>query len=99
MPRTRRTRNGGRVCERFIHCDGCDREIVSYREFMGVDFRTRDGRVWWRELHLGMGNSVAVAEMTVAGIAAKIAQGARIGRDEARWLWVHASDEELRGMA
>src|SRR6201996_5216201 len=46
-----------------------------------------------------MGNSVAVTEMTAAGIAAKVRQGERIGRDEARWLWLHASDDELKAMA
>ena len=37
--------------------------------------------------------------MSVAGIAAKLAQGLRIGRDEARWLWTNASDAELRSLA
>jgi cyclic dehypoxanthinyl futalosine synthase len=38
-------------------------------------------------------------EMTFAEIAAKAAQGVRIGRDEARWLWSNASDSELRLLA
>jgi len=37
--------------------------------------------------------------MSVAGIAAKIGHGLRIGRDEARWLWENASDVELRSLA
>ena len=37
--------------------------------------------------------------MTVADIAARIAQGGRIGRDEARWLWENASDDELCSLA
>jgi len=37
--------------------------------------------------------------MTVASIAAKIAQGSRIGQDEARWLWENASDSEMRSLA
>jgi cyclic dehypoxanthinyl futalosine synthase len=47
----------------------------------------------------GMSYSAASLDMTVAGIAAKIAQGSRIGRDEARWLWENASDMELRSLA
>ena len=46
----------------------------------------------------GMGSSTA-AEITIAGIEAKISQGLRIGRDEARWLWENASDAELRSLA
>ncbi len=46
-----------------------------------------------------MSHSIASSDTTVAGIAAKIAQGLRIGREEARWLWENASDEELRGLA
>ncbi len=37
--------------------------------------------------------------MSIAGITARISQGLRIGRDEARWLWTNASDEELRSLA
>jgi len=48
---------------------------------------------------MGMGHSAASLDMTVAGIAAKIAQRLRIGRDEARWLWENASDAELCSMA
>jgi cyclic dehypoxanthinyl futalosine synthase len=43
--------------------------------------------------------SAASLDTTVAGIAAKVATGSRIGRDEARWLWENASDEELRSLA
>jgi cyclic dehypoxanthinyl futalosine synthase len=46
-----------------------------------------------------MGNSTASLDMSVAGIAAKVNQGLRIGRDEARWLWENASDVELCSMA
>jgi cyclic dehypoxanthinyl futalosine synthase len=46
-----------------------------------------------------MSHSSASLDVTVAGIAAKVAKGARIGRDEARWLWENASDAELRAMA
>src|SRR5271163_2866128 len=47
----------------------------------------------------GMSHSAASFDTTVAGIAAKIDQGSRIGRDEAKWLWENASDVELRSMA
>jgi cyclic dehypoxanthinyl futalosine synthase len=46
-----------------------------------------------------MSQIAASVETTFAEIAAKVAQGERIGRDEARWLWVNASDEELRSLA
>ena len=46
-----------------------------------------------------MSQIAASVETTFAEIAAKVAQGARIGRDEARWLWLNASDEELRSLA
>jgi cyclic dehypoxanthinyl futalosine synthase len=46
-----------------------------------------------------MSQIAASVETTFAEIAAKVAQGARIGRDEARWLWVNASDGELRSLA
>ena len=47
----------------------------------------------------GMSHSVVSLDITLSGIAAKVAQGVRIGRDEARWLWQNASDEELRSLA
>jgi len=47
----------------------------------------------------GMGQIAASVETTFSEIAAKVAHGVRIGRDEARWLWVNASDEELRSLA
>jgi len=34
-----------------------------------------------------------------AQIAAKVARGERIGPDEARWLWMNATDAELQSMA
>jgi cyclic dehypoxanthinyl futalosine synthase len=36
---------------------------------------------------------------TVAGIAAKLAEGSRIDQDDARWLWRNASDAELCRLA
>src|SRR3984957_1674143 len=36
---------------------------------------------------------------TFSEIAGKVTEGSRIGRDEARWLWNNASDEELRSLA
>jgi cyclic dehypoxanthinyl futalosine synthase len=47
----------------------------------------------------GMGHSAASLDLSVAGIAAKISQGLRIGRDEARWLWMNASDAEMCSLA
>jgi cyclic dehypoxanthinyl futalosine synthase len=38
-------------------------------------------------------------EPTLSGIAAKVEQGERIGRDEARWLWINASDADLQALA
>jgi len=46
-----------------------------------------------------MSHSTTSLDTTFAGVAAKIAQGVRIGRDEARWLWENASDTELRSLA
>jgi cyclic dehypoxanthinyl futalosine synthase len=50
-----------------------------------------------------MSNSAASLDTTVATtfaeIAAKVARGTRIGRDEALWLWKNASDEEMRLLA
>jgi cyclic dehypoxanthinyl futalosine synthase len=46
-----------------------------------------------------MSNSAVSLDLTFSEIAAKVGQGTRIGRDEARWLWSHASDEELRSLA
>jgi cyclic dehypoxanthinyl futalosine synthase len=36
---------------------------------------------------------------TIDGITAKLAEGSRIDRDEARWLWMNASDLELQRLA
>jgi cyclic dehypoxanthinyl futalosine synthase len=46
-----------------------------------------------------MSGSTASLDMTVAGIASKVARGIRVGRDEALWLWKNASDVELRSLA
>src|SRR3979490_1466990 len=46
-----------------------------------------------------MSYSTVSLDTSVAGIAARIAQGLRIGRDEARWLWTNASDAEMRSLA
>lgn len=46
-----------------------------------------------------MSHSTASLDTTFAGITAKIGQGSRIGRDEARWLWENASDAELCSLA
>jgi cyclic dehypoxanthinyl futalosine synthase len=46
-----------------------------------------------------MSHSAVSLAPTIAGIAAKLAQGSRIGRDEARWLWMNASDAELCRLA
>jgi cyclic dehypoxanthinyl futalosine synthase len=55
----------------------------------------------WAEPHytIGMSHSVVSVAPTIAGIAAKLAEGLRIDRDEARWLWMNASDVELRRLA
>src|ERR1700723_2838775 len=42
-----------------------------------------------------MSYSTTSLDTTVAGVAAKIEQGVRIGKEEARWLWENASDAEL----
>lgn len=61
--------------------------------------------VYWRILKerahytRTMSNSAVSLDTTVTGIAAKIAQGLRIGQDEARWLWENASDAELCALA
>jgi cyclic dehypoxanthinyl futalosine synthase len=46
-----------------------------------------------------MNHIVASFEVTFSKILAKVAGGARIGRDEARWLWNNASDDDLRSLA
>lgn len=38
-------------------------------------------------------------DITIAELEAKLAQGLRVSRDEARWLWKNASDEELKLLA
>src|SRR5258705_13901942 len=47
----------------------------------------------------GMGHSAVSLDLSVDGIGAKIAQGVRIGRVEARWLWMNASGAEMRSLA
>jgi len=58
---------------------------------------------WFRQVSRttleDMSQIAASVETTFAEIAAKVVQGERIGRVEARWLWVNASDEELRSLA
>jgi cyclic dehypoxanthinyl futalosine synthase len=46
-----------------------------------------------------MGNWTTSFDTSFVEIAAKVGDGARIGRDEARWLWKNASDTELRLLA
>jgi cyclic dehypoxanthinyl futalosine synthase len=46
-----------------------------------------------------MSSSTASLSRTLAEIGAKVSQGRRIDRDEARWLWEHASDKELCSLA
>src|SRR5277367_1865147 len=43
--------------------------------------------------------TTAPVGMTFLEIAAKVAEGTRIGRDDARWLWLNASDTELCSLA
>jgi len=53
----------------------------------------------WTNYTRDMSDSAALLEMTVAEIDRKVAQGVRVSRDEARWLWKNASDEELKRLA
>lgn len=46
-----------------------------------------------------MGSVTSLPGVSYSAIAAKIAEGARITQDEARWLWLNASDTELRSLA
>lgn len=46
-----------------------------------------------------MSRTATSPETSFAEIAAKVADGARLGREEARWLWLNASDTELRSLA
>jgi cyclic dehypoxanthinyl futalosine synthase len=46
-----------------------------------------------------MSQIAASVATTFSEIAAKVAQGSRIGRDQARWLWTNASDAELCSLA
>lgn len=40
-----------------------------------------------------------ISTTTCAGLTEKISQGERIESDEARWLWTHASDADLRRLS
>jgi cyclic dehypoxanthinyl futalosine synthase len=53
----------------------------------------------WPHYTIGMSHSGVSLAPTVAGIAAKLAEGSRIDRDDARWLWRNASDAELCRLA
>lgn len=46
-----------------------------------------------------MGTTAASSVSSFKEIAAKVADGRRVEREEARWLWQNASDEELRLLA
>ncbi|HTD97393.1 MAG TPA: radical SAM protein [Edaphobacter sp.] len=46
-----------------------------------------------------MSNTAASAETTFPEIAARVSRGTRIERDEALWLWRHASNAELQSLA
>jgi cyclic dehypoxanthinyl futalosine synthase len=46
-----------------------------------------------------MSNRVASLDVSFAEIDGKVSGGARLGREEARWLWEHATDAELRSLA
>lgn len=46
-----------------------------------------------------MGNTANSLGTPFAEIAARVESGARIDRDDARWLWLNASDAELRSLA
>jgi cyclic dehypoxanthinyl futalosine synthase len=46
-----------------------------------------------------MSSSAALFSRTLAEISTKVSQGGRIDRDEARWLWEHASNDELCSLA
>ena len=53
----------------------------------------------WGHYTRGMSDSAVLLELAFQSIADKVALGERVGRDEARWLWSHASDEKLRLLA
>lgn len=57
--------------------------------------------VWRARAHYTrrMSQIAASIATTFSEIAGKFTEGSRIGRDEARWLWNNASDEELRSLA
>lgn len=46
-----------------------------------------------------MSSVASSPEVSFAAIAARVAEGTRIGREEARWLWLNATDAELRSLA
>lgn len=62
----------------------------------------RSARVVWRapaHYTRRMSQIATSTTTTFSEIAGKVTEGSRIGRDEARWLWSNASDEELRSLA
>lgn len=46
-----------------------------------------------------MSNKVASLDVSFSEIAGKVSDGVRLGREEARWLWEHATDAELCSLA
>ena len=46
-----------------------------------------------------MSNRGASLDVSFAEIDSKVSEGARLGREEARWLWENATDGELRSLA
>ena len=62
----------------------------------GIESKADPG---WEHYTRRMGHSTASLDLSVAGIAEKVGQGLRIGREEARWFWENASDAELCSMA
>src|ERR1700727_43645 len=92
---TRRLRREARAgCERFIHCDGCEWEMVSYGECsegapVQAAHYTRD-----------MSHARGSLDVTVAGSAAKGAEGAaRLKGAGVRWITGGGSEiltEEFR---
>jgi cyclic dehypoxanthinyl futalosine synthase len=64
-----------------------------------------DGSIWEvlgsgvRTTLMFMSNKAASFDTTISELAGKVAQGVRIDREEARWLWKNASDSELCSLA
>jgi cyclic dehypoxanthinyl futalosine synthase len=53
----------------------------------------------WAHYTRKMIQTTAQVGVTFSEIAAKVAEGARISQDDARWLWLNASDSELSSLA